>query len=81
MDSMRGSFLVDIDLSVEDQESMTPCSSLVWPPTWLPSFARTCTGHRMLLVQYHTHVLAREEGGAWTKYSRDEYTERLQTRL
>ena len=30
-------------------------------------------GHRMLLLQHHTHVLACGKNGVWTKHTSEEY--------
>jgi hypothetical protein len=44
--------------------------------------ARACScivsvGHRLQLLDFHTHVLAHAGGGAWAKWTVAEYRERL----
>jgi len=46
---------------------------------YTPVFA-AAAGHRMALLQYHTHVLANEGGTVWRQYTAEEYARVLRAR-
>ncbi len=41
---------------------------------------RAHAGHRMELLEFHTHVLACEGGGTWTQHTAAEYGRLLQAK-